>query len=495
VVGGVSGGAPQAGTSSGARSRRIRVGETVALAVLTAAAFAGFFAYPTYPNYDSLYSLLWAREILDGALPSFDAYRAPTQHPLWVAISVPIAALGDGGDRVLLAICVLSFVALVAAMYELGRQVFGVLVGVVAAALLASRLDFPFLAARGYIDIPYMAFVFWAAALEVARPRRGGWVWVLLTLAGLLRPEAWLLAGLYALRIVWGRPFGVWIRTGLIVAVAPVVWAISDWIVTGDPLYSLNYTTESAALLGRRQTVDELPGVTLRFLAELVKPPVLALALGGMLLAWRMVRERERLLVPATLVAWGIATFLLVSLRGFSVINRYLVVAAVALLIFAAFAAAGFARLPAGHRARWPWALGALAGVLAGIAYTALNFSPAYIDRELALRESVRRDLAALLDSRQVRAARECGPITVPNHKLIPDVRWLAHGSADDVLARTVVAPTRGVAIIVIGGTRFLKHPAYGPFDQGEDSGAIQLPPPGFDRAVVGRRFTAYVRC
>ncbi|HEV2775255.1 MAG TPA: hypothetical protein VGV90_06670 [Solirubrobacteraceae bacterium] len=476
------------------RSRPIRVAEAVALAGLAVAALAGFFAYPTYPNYDSLYSLLWGREILDGVLPSFDAYRAPTQHPLWVALSVPLAALGEAADRVLLALCVLSFVALVAAMYELGRQVFGALVGVVAALLLLSRLDFPFLAARGYIDIPYMAFVFWAAALEVARPRRGGAVWVLLTLAGLLRPEAWLLAGLYALRIVWGRPLAVWIRTGLIVAVAPVVWALSDWIVTGDPLYSLNYTTESAALLGRRQTIDELPGVTLRFLAELVKPPVLVLGVAGAVLAWRLVREGERLLVPAALVAWGIATFLLVSLRGFSVINRYLVVAAVALLLFAAFAAAGFTRLPAG-RARRLWALGAVAMVLVGVVYTALNFSPAYIDRELALRESVRRDLAGLIGAPRVQAARDCGPITVPNHKLIPDVRWLARGGADDVLARTVASPARGVAILVTGGTRFLKHPAYGPFDQDEDSARTQLPPPGFERAVVGRRFTAYVRC
>ena len=320
-------------------------------------------------------------------------------------------------------------------------------------------------------------------------------MWVLLTLAGLMRPEAWLLAGLYALRIVWGRPFAVWVRTGLIAAIAPVVWAASDWIVTGDPLYSLNYTTESAALLGRRQTIDELPGVTLRFLAELVKPPVLVLGVGGLVLAWRLVRERERLLVPAALLAWGIATFLLVSLRGFSVINRYLVVAAVALLLFAAFAAAGFTRLPAGHRARRPWALGAAAVVLVGVVYTALNFSPAYIDRELALRESVRRDLAGLIAAPQVRAARACGPISVPNHKLIPDVRWLARGGADDVLARTVAAPRRGVAILVTGGTRFLKHPAYGPFDQDEDSARNQLPPPGFARAVVGRRFTAYVRC
>ena len=81
--------------------------EALALALLTIVALAGFLAYPTYPNYDSLYSLLWGWEILDGVLPSFDANRAPTQHPLGVALCIPVAALGEGGDRVLLAICVL----------------------------------------------------------------------------------------------------------------------------------------------------------------------------------------------------------------------------------------------------------------------------------------------------------------------------------------------------------------------------------------------------
>jgi hypothetical protein len=468
-------------------------GEAAALGVLAIASLAGFLAYPTYPNYDSLYSLLWAREILDGVLPSFDAYRAPTQHPLWVALCIPLAALGDGADRVLLALCVLSFVGLVAGMYALGKQVFGTVVGVVAALLLASRLDFPFLAARGYIDIPYMALVVWAAALEVARPRRGGVVWVLLTLAGLLRPEAWVLAGVYGLFVVWRRPLRVWLRTGLIVAIAPLLWALSDLIVTGDPMYSLNYTTESAALLGRRQSLGVLPSVTLHYLSELCKPPVVLLGAAGIVLAWRM--ARERLLVPATLLAWGIGMFVLVSLRGFSVISRYLVVAAVALMLFAAFAAVGFERLPAGHRARRPWAVGALAVILGGVIYTLLNFSPAYIDRELALRESVRAEIASLLAAAPVRAAQRCGPISVPNHKLVPDVRWLTDGGADDVVARTAVNPTRGVAIVVVGGTRFLKHPAYGPFDIGKDSPRIQIPPEGFSRAVVGRRFTAYVRC
>ena len=472
--------------------------EAAALAALTLAALAGFFVYPTYSNYDSLYSLLWGRELLHGALPSFDAYRAPTQHPLWVAICVPLAALGRSGDRVLLGICVLSFVALVAGMYRLGKETFGWVVGLVAAGLLLSRLDFPFLAARGYIDIPYLALILWAAALEAARPKRGAAVWILLTFAGLLRPEAWVLAGLYGLWIAWGTPLREWLRVGAIVAIAPLLWALSDLLVTGDPLYSLHYTTESARQLGRRQSLLELPEVTLRFLAELTKPPVFIAALAGIVLAWRM--ARERLFVPATLLLWGAGTFVLVSLRGFSVINRYVLVAAIALMMFAAFALAGFTRLPRGHRATRPWAAGALLVVVAGVAYTALTFNPTYVDRELTLRDRVRHDLTAVLDSQPVRAARSCGPVSVPNHKLVADVRWLTDSDADGVVARTDVTQTArhlrgGVQLIVIGGTRFLKHPAYGPFDQTEDSALIQVPSPGFDRARVGRFFSAYVRC
>ena len=216
---------PAAATRLGApRGITLRRAEIAALVVLAVAAFVGFAIYPTYPNYDSLYSLLWGREILDGHLPSFDAYRAPTQHPLWVALGVVLAPIGESADRVLLAITVASFVALVAALYALGKATFGVVVGAVAALLLLSRLDFPFFAARGYIDVPYLALVIWAGALEARTPRRGGPVWVLLGLAGLLRPEAWGLAAVYAVWVSWGRPFGAWVRAGLAAAVAPAIW-------------------------------------------------------------------------------------------------------------------------------------------------------------------------------------------------------------------------------------------------------------------------------
>ena len=44
----------------------------------------------------------------------------------------------------------------------------------IAAGLLCTRFDFPFLAARAYIDIPYLALIIWVAVLEFERPRRGG---------------------------------------------------------------------------------------------------------------------------------------------------------------------------------------------------------------------------------------------------------------------------------------------------------------------------------
>ncbi len=69
----------------------------VALVLVVAGAFAVFLAFPTYPAYDSLYSLLWAEEVLGGQLPGFDAYRAPTEHPLLLPVGLVLAPFGDAG--------------------------------------------------------------------------------------------------------------------------------------------------------------------------------------------------------------------------------------------------------------------------------------------------------------------------------------------------------------------------------------------------------------
>ena len=55
----------------------------------------------------------------------------------------------------------------------------------------------------------------------------------LLDVAGLLRPEAWLFAGVYWLYLCRGASPRERVRLAALVALAPVLWALSDLAVTG----------------------------------------------------------------------------------------------------------------------------------------------------------------------------------------------------------------------------------------------------------------------
>src|SRR4051794_26666225 len=265
----------------------------------------GFLVYPTYPNYDSYYSLLWGREVLGLHSPTFEGFRIPTEHPLAIAAGALLSLLGGIGDRVWVAAILAAFLWLVAGVYRLGRVAFTPLVGAAAAALLLTRLDYAFLAARGYIDIPYMAMVVWAAALEAQRPRRGWPVLLLLTFAGLLRPEAWVLAALYWCWVAWRASWRERIGLAALAAVAPVLWALTDFAVTGDPLFSLHYTSSSAEDLGRQLPLSQLPTAIPEFFAHLVKLPVLLAAVIGLAVSV-LLAPRRAAGPPAVVVAGGV---------------------------------------------------------------------------------------------------------------------------------------------------------------------------------------------
>jgi hypothetical protein len=203
----------------------------IAFALLCVGFLVGFFVFPTYPVYDSYYSLLWGRDLLHGHMPVFDGFRYPTEHPLAILFGAALSLFGGVGDRLWVLLMFAAFLALVAGVYRLGRLAASPLVGAIAAALLLTRFDYAFLAARGYIDIPYMALVVWAAVLEAARRRRGAPVFLLLGAAGLLRPEAWMLAGLYWLWMAWGASWPERIRWAALAAVGPVVWCGVDALV------------------------------------------------------------------------------------------------------------------------------------------------------------------------------------------------------------------------------------------------------------------------
>jgi hypothetical protein len=480
------------------RAAPAHVWARAAFVLLCLGAMVGYLVYPTYPNYDSAYSLLWGRELVDGMLPSFDAYRAPTQHPLGVLVGAVLSPLGDAAPRVWLALTVAAFCALVAGVYRLGRVAFTPWVGAIAGLLVLSRLDYPFLAARGYVDVPYLALLAWAAALEAARPRRGGAVWVLLALAGLLRPEAWLLTGAHWVWCAWpAQPVARRVRTAAYAAAAPVLWALSDLLATGDPAFSIHHTSSLAADLQRTRPASEAPSLLVHALSNILKLPVLLGALLGVGLALAFARRRA--LVPLALTASGVVTFAAIAAAGLSVIDRYLAITALGLLVFAGFAVAGFTVLPAGHAARRPWIAAAVLVALGGAGFTATHLHPGYIDRELKTRRLLREELGRLVHTRAFGVARRCGPVTVPNHKLIPDTRWLLHADADEVIARSSLRDfgrsTKGVAIFV-AGPDMLANSTYGPFVPSvHDDPLIQVP--GTDARIIDRtpHFAVYATC
>ena len=267
--------------------------EPAAAGAAAVVALAAALLVPTYPNYDAYYHLVWGRELLDGVRPSFEAYQAPTQHPLYLAVCAALSPLGQDADRALVLLCVVSLVALAWAVFRVGDAVFGLWPGLAAAAFTGSSFAFLLYAARAYVDVPFLALVLWAAALEAQQPRRGRSVMTLLVVAGLLRPEAWVLAGAYWLWCAWpaagraGEPAGGARRLDLLAlaATAPIVWALVDLAVTGDPLFSLHATSDLADELGRERGVARVPGAFVTFLADTARPPVALAGLAGGVLA------------------------------------------------------------------------------------------------------------------------------------------------------------------------------------------------------------------
>ena len=467
--------------------------ERVGLGVLVLAAVVFFIAYPTYPNYDSYYSLLWGRELLGLHQLSFEAYRAPTEHPLAIAFGALLVPLGDVADRVMVGFAVLSFIVLVAGIYALGKTAFTPLVGFAAAALLATRFDFPFLAARGYIDVPYLAVVIWAAVIEARAPRRRpAVVLLLLAAAGLMRPEAWLLAGLYWLWIVPKTSWSQRATYAVLAAIGPVVWAAVDFAVTGQPLYSLTATGDLADELGRNKGVAAVPEALYAFLVKLTKFPVFV---GGAIgLALAIVLTPRRAAMPLALFAAGVGTFTMVGIAGLSVIDRYLLVPSLCVMVFAAVFLAGWTMLREGTWARWVWMGGAVALVVFGIVFTATRVNLNQLGSELRFRGDAHRALEDVLGAPAVVSGLRCGPVYVPNHKLIPDIRWILDRDKSGVLARSSAAigePRRGVVILVHTRIALFKQALV----TAKDNPVDNQPPAGFHRAAVSKHYAAYVRC
>jgi hypothetical protein len=318
------------------------------------------------------------------------------------------------------------------------------------------------------------------------------------------------MAGLYWLWVCWP------IRTDLkavarytaLAAIGPVIWAGSDFIITGDPMYSLTYTSNFAEELGRAKGSEGLASAIWAFLVKLDKFPVLLGSLFGLGLSAFLVPRR--MVMPLVVLVIGIGTFVIVGLGGFSVIDRYLLVASLMVMVFSAVALAGWTMLEQGSTLRRVWAVAAGLLVIYGVIFTATRVNLSRLDNELQFRGDSHAALHDVLAQPAVRAGLKCGPVNVPNHKLIPDVRWIEDLPDGRVLARSqgnYSGPDKARAAraaqvraeIAAGGVQIIPHQRTALFKQAlvedTDDPLTVLPLPGYVRVGTSSYYSAYVRC
>ncbi|MBN9160836.1 MAG: hypothetical protein J0I07_07730, partial [Myxococcales bacterium] len=75
-----------------------------------------------FPNYDTIYYLLWGREIADGLSPDYGAPLAPTPHPLYDLLGAVFSPLGDGSITVAVVLAYVSLGLLAWLVYRLGKE-------------------------------------------------------------------------------------------------------------------------------------------------------------------------------------------------------------------------------------------------------------------------------------------------------------------------------------------------------------------------------------
>jgi hypothetical protein len=416
--------APAAAPSASSRAPLAKRLLPAAATVVGVAVLLKLLFGPWYLNYDARYALLWARDLTRGLTPEYTADFAPTPHPLETAVSVLAAPFGDDGAAIMLWLILLAFGLLTWLVYRLGTVLFTHWVGVVAAVVVATRPALQRDALLGYQDTAFAVLIVLAVLLEAQRRRRGEAVLGLLALAGLMRPEAWVLGGLYFLWMWPASDNARRVRLAAITALAPLVWAASDWAVTGDPLHSLHGTADLAEAVDRRRDIVEAPYWALQYYGFALREPIVVGFPIGLYFAWRF-RRREALL-PLAVVAAMTLVFMIGPLFGLPLIGRYVRTSSVLLCLFYGLAVAGWLLLrdPV-ERRRWRW-------IGLGTAALSVAFLPWHVGMLADFERRIDRDgemyraLRATAEAPVVRRAIDAcgGRISSADHRPLPHLRW-----------------------------------------------------------------------
>jgi hypothetical protein len=475
-----------------------------------------------FPNYDTIYALVWGRELAHGVSPDIGSALPPTPHPLTELLGLVTTPLGNGAITVTMVIAYASLGLIGFYVYRLGAIWFDRWVGAIAAAIVLTRAPFLSNGLRAYIDLPYIALCLAALLIEAKRPRAGWPVLALLALAGLLRPEAWLFAGVYWLYLaleldrnrLMGRKYaymegnrpiikifgwelrwrgersgGALVWLAVLAAAGPLLWVLFDAITAGDPLYSWTGTKETVETLERQTGPVDLVLYGPRRLGEVLQWPGMIGAFGGIALGLAFLRRRSALGVVAVVLALG--AFALLACGGLAILPRYTMLAAAVLAIFVGVALLGWRLLEPGHPWRRRWQVFAGLVALMFLAWLPNQWDlDSRVDTDLTNQARIEADLSDLVDAGAFEPL--CGPIAVPNHRAIPRLAFgLDIKPTQIVSASEEEIPGRGY--FVAAANDFVIHNFI--LDPNDPTSFSLDVPPGFKPVAENESWRVYRRC
>lgn len=449
-----------------------------------------------FPNYDTIYALVWGREMAHLESPDYGAALPPTPHPLtelWGLVTTP---LGDGMLTLTMIGAYVSLGLIGFFVYRLGSTWFDRWIGAVAAAIVLTRAPFLSNGLRAYIDLPYIALCLGALLIEAKRPRAGWPVLALLALAGLLRPEAWLFAVVYWLYLAYTADRSDLSRVkrelaplAALALAGPILWALFDLITTGSPTYSWTGTKETVETLERQTGPVDLVLYGPRRLGEVLQWPGMVGALGGVVLGLAFLRRRSVLGVAAAVLALG--AFALLACGGLAILPRYTMLAASILAIFVAVGLLGWRLLEPGHPWRRRWQVFAAIVALMFVAWLPNQWDlDSRVDTDLTNQARIERDLTDLVDSGAFEPL--CGKIAVPNHRAVPRLAFgLDIKPTQVVSASEEPLPERGY--FVAPASPFVIHNFI--LDPNDPTDPSFPPPKGFTKVAGNESWIVYRRC
>ncbi|HEX6742808.1 MAG TPA: hypothetical protein VF087_01305 [Solirubrobacteraceae bacterium] len=336
---------------------------------------AASLALPATLGYDAWAWTVWGRQLahLDLATTA-----GPSFKPLPVLALAPLSVLGAATPVVWMGLMRAAAVLSLLLAYRLGARLAGPLAGAVAALSLALSADLYRTALLGSAEPVLIALTLGAADRHLAGRR--DWALVLVSLAGLIRPEAWVLLGAYGI-FVWQREPGLRPLAAAAVILPPVLWLGMDWIGSGDPLHASSTATSATEGSAANAKVPAVEVV--RRAADAIIVPTLILAAVGVAFAARR-RDRPVLSLAGLALGW-IAVVAIMAEVGFTGTRRYLAAPAAALCVVAGV---GFVRLLEAVRER-------RARIALGVAVALAALAPALLRaREDARMLSVARSQA-----------------------------------------------------------------------------------------------------